>query len=69
VNSRHHWPLNDNGPKSAPQRIACTTLGSVQETPDKPIATYTITFTVMMVRVTSGMVWIKLQKLFWARGS
>ena len=56
VNSRHHWPLNVRGPKSAPHRIACTTLGSVQETPDKPIATYTSTFTAMITRVTSGKV-------------
>src|SRR5271155_6124794 len=63
VNRRHHCPLNVKGPKSAPHRIACSTLGSVQETPDKPIATYTSTFAAMITRVTGGRVCRKLAKM------
>jgi hypothetical protein len=34
--------------------MACKTLGAVQETPDKPIATYISTFRPMTVRVMGG---------------
>src|SRR5579863_10246352 len=54
VNCRHHSPLNVSGPKSAPQRIAFMTLGSVHDTPLKPIAKYTSTFRPMIARVTGG---------------
>jgi hypothetical protein len=54
VNCRHHSPLNVKGPKSAPQRIAFKTFGSVHDTPLNPIAKYTSTFKPMIARVTGG---------------
>src|SRR5271154_1284270 len=54
VNKRQGSVLSVSGPKSAPHRMACTVDGSVHETPDKPIATYTSVLRPMMVSVTTG---------------
>jgi|ERR1700690_2358072 hypothetical protein len=54
VKRRHGSLLKVSGPKSAPQRMACSTEGSVQDAPDKPIAKYTRTFNAMIVHVTMG---------------